>query len=127
MRVDESRIAQRQKVKIRCPHCQGIGFIQDQTPVEQIPASGPAPGAEFRGVQERTSPTSQTTAAEVSEHTLPSDAFESFRFPSEREAASVERPSRGASLSLLVWILVSLGVVGAFAVLVNIVLHGSAN
>lgn len=127
MRVDESRIPQGQKAKIKCPHCEGIGFIQDQIPVEQIRASVPAARTDIRSIQERTSSALQTTSADVSEHTLPSDAFESFRFPSEREAPAVERLSGGAGFSVLVWVLVSLGVVGVFALLVNIILHGAAN
>src|SRR5208283_4510199 len=117
MRVDESRIPEGQKVKIRCPHCKNIGVVQDQPAVDQAPAPEVLTGSP--SVQEKGSPEPRTSSNGVSEHTLPSDAFHSFRFPSEREAPLVETPPAVGGFGIITWILVSLGVVGLFALLVN--------
>jgi predicted Zn finger-like uncharacterized protein len=124
MRVDESRIPKGQRFKIRCPHCKGIGVIQDQPAVDQAAAPEVLTGAS--GVGEKGSPAPRTTGNGVSEHTLPSDAFHSFRFPSEREAPLVEPPPARRGCGIVTWILVSLGVVAFFALLVNIILSGPA-
>ena len=124
MRVDESRIPEGRKVKVRCPHCKSIGVIQDQPVIDQAPAPEVLTGSP--SVQDKGSPPLRITGNGVSEHTLPSDAFHSFRFPSEREAPLVEGPSPVRDFGLVTWILVSLGVVGFFALLVNIILSGPA-
>jgi len=124
MRVDESRIPKGQRFKIRCPHCKGIGVIQDQPTVDQAPVPEVLIGAS--GIREKGSTAPRTTGNGVSEHTLPSDAFHSFRFPSEREAPLVQAPPARRGLGVVTWILVSLGVVAFFALLVNIILSGPA-
>ncbi|MGO9567516.1 MAG: zinc-ribbon domain-containing protein [Desulfomonilaceae bacterium] len=124
MRVDDSRIPKGQRVKVRCPHCKGIGIVQDQSTVDQ--ASAPEVTTGSPGVPEDASAPPRTASNGVSEHTLPSDAFHSFRFPSEREAPLVERTPASRGFGIVTWILVSLGVVGLFALLVNIILSGPA-
>jgi hypothetical protein len=123
MRVDESRIPKGQKVKVRCPHCKEIGIIQDEPAVDKTPTLEEAAGVPS-GEQEISPPAPRTVGPEVSEHTLPSDAFESFRFPSEREAPLLERSSSRIGFRTIAWILVSLAIVGFFALLVNIILSG---
>ena len=122
MRIDESRIPKGQRVNIRCPHCKEVWAFQDQPAVDQTPA--PKDLADASNVREESQPRPRTTGNGVSEHTIPSDAFQSFRFPSEREAPSAERQPARRSLGIVAWILVSLGVVGLFALLVNIILSG---
>jgi len=124
MRIDESRIPEGQKVKIRCPHCKGIGLIQDQPTVDHTPTPEVFAGA--RSAQERGPTVTRTATNGVSEHTLPSDAFQSFRFPSERGVPVPDPRSPRAGFGIMTWILVSLGVVGFFALLVNIILPGPA-
>jgi predicted Zn finger-like uncharacterized protein len=124
MRVDESRVPKGQKVKIRCPHCKEIGVFQDQPAVDPNP--GPQGLADASGAREESPPRRRATGNGVSEHTLPSDAFQSFRFPSEREATLDERPAAGRRFGLVTWILISLGVVAFFALLVNLILSGPA-
>jgi predicted Zn finger-like uncharacterized protein len=122
MRVDESRIPKGQSFKIRCPHCKEIGVIQDQPAMDQTPA--PKVPAAASSIREKDSPAPRTTGNGVSEHSLPSDAFHSFRFPSEREAPLVEPPPSRRGLGIIIWVLVSLGIVAIFALLVNIILSG---
>lgn len=122
MRVDESRIPKGQNFKIRCPHCNGIGVIQDQPAMDQTPA--PEVPTAASSVREKGSPAPRTTGNGVSEHSLPSDAFHSFRFPSEREAPLVEPPPSRRGLGIVAWILMSVGIVAFFALLVNIILSG---
>lgn len=124
MRVDERRIPDGQKVKVRCPHCKSVGVIQDQPVVHPAPASEVLSGGP--NVEKKGSPLPRISGNGVSEHTLPSDAFHSFRFPSEREAPLVEAPPAKGGFGLVTWILVSLGVVVFFALLVNIILSGPA-
>jgi hypothetical protein len=94
------------------------------------PAVGATPEpqvlADASNVREESAPRPRTTGNGVSEHTLPSDAFHSFRFPSEREAPAVEQQPEERGFGIVAWILVSLGVVGLFALLVNIILSGPA-
>jgi predicted Zn finger-like uncharacterized protein len=124
MRIDESRIPKGQEVKIRCPHCKEIWVLKDQSAVERTPP--PQVVANASGVQENSPSRPRTTGNGVSEHTLPSDAFHSFRFPSEREGPSAEQPPAGRGFGIVTWILVSLGVIAFFALLVNIILSGPA-
>jgi predicted Zn finger-like uncharacterized protein len=122
MRVDESRVPKGQKVKIRCPHCKEIGVFQDRPTIDQT--SAPRVLADTPDLTGASTPRHRATGNGVSEHSLPSDAFESFRFPSERESTLDERPSARAGFGIVTWILVSLAVVGFFALLVNIILSG---
>jgi predicted Zn finger-like uncharacterized protein len=124
MRVDESRIPEGQRVKIRCPHCKEIGVIQDQPTMQQAPA--PEVPTTASSVREKGSPAPRRTGNGVSEHSLPKDAFHSFRFPSEREVPLVEPPPARRGFGIVTWILVSLGIVAFFALLVNIILSGPA-
>ncbi len=124
MRVDESRIPKGQRVKIRCPHCKEIGVFQEQLTVHESPE--PQVRSDTSVVREESPPRPRTSRNGVSEHHLPSDAFESFRFPSEREAPLAEQPSKARGFGIVTWILISLGVIGFFALLVNIILSGPA-
>ena len=134
MRVDESRIPDGERVKIRCPIC---GEIQPYTKQRADTALVDQP--EIR-LESPTSPQIVVTADRTVENkpakgpdelTIPADAFQDFRFPAERGAAASRKdatPPAASRKGIRGWIfaLVSLGIVAMFALIVNIVLPGPA-
>ncbi len=133
MRVDESRIPEGQKVKIRCPIC---GETQPYT--KQFADTAPVDQQEVR-LEGPTSPQIAATADRTVENkpekgpeelTIPADAFQDFRFPAERGAAAsrkdATKPASRKGIPGWLFALVSLGIVAMFALIVNIVLPGPA-
>lgn len=133
MRVDEKSIPDGKWVKVKCPHCSGIGLAGRQRPGDgaipghDVPAPPPATTetAIFRseppvadGQPERRTP--------VGEPSLPRDAFRDFSFPAETKAAPVEESPRktGKTLWIVAWIGASLAIIIFFALVVNLVLPG---
>jgi len=132
MRIDDSRIPVGGSVKVRCPHCKGIEEVHDRTPsdqglVSQEPDSWagqpdrlPGGGSEVASSEAPSGP-----AQDHGEPTIPTDAFQNFRFPAEKDAATVT--SRWIPLGtgrIFLWVAVSLAVVAIFALFVNILLPG---
>lgn len=122
MRVDESRIPKGQSVKIRCPHCKEIQVFRDSSIVDRTPA--PRAPAQASSFHEESAPRQRGASNGISEHPLPSDAFETFRFPSEKETSLHEQASAGQGFGIVTWLLISLGVISVFALLVNLILSG---
>jgi hypothetical protein len=128
MRVDDTRIPSGGKVKVRCPHCQGIGTAEHSPSAasadggrvvepapEQIPLPPVVPAA---------GDSAQDDTSAGFDLKLPEDSFQSFRFPAEAE---VDRPMLRRSAhgrKILLWLGISLAVIGVFALLVNIILPG---
>lgn len=134
MRVDQDRIPPGEKVKIRCPLCGEIQAYSEQ-PAGVSPADKPeaspqgvaaAPKAGVR--DQKPSPALLRGPQEPS---IPSDAFQDFRFPAERGAnpasrnKTPEKPRR-RGLRAAIFILASLAVIALFALIVNIILPGPA-
>jgi predicted Zn finger-like uncharacterized protein len=111
MRIDEEALHGGRPLKVRCPHCKGVGFA----------GARPSGGAPF---PERRASSPGTQAAETAELALPPDAFKDFRFPSEEDRARPVKRSMSAKTRILVWIGASIGIIIIFALLVNLVLPG---
>ncbi|MBM3298411.1 MAG: hypothetical protein FJY85_00480 [Deltaproteobacteria bacterium] len=133
MRLDEGRIPRGGGVKVRCPRCQGIGFVK--SPVtsawsEDRGAPGAAPETDWRfpaaGSANRGPSAMRSPAVRPDEPSIPDDAFENFRFPAEADDREPERKQVGRGTKVLLWAAVSLAVVALFALLVNLVLPGPA-
>jgi predicted Zn finger-like uncharacterized protein len=130
MSVDDERIPAGRAVKVRCPHCKGIGLTSrspkeagasgkpealqrmepaKEAPVRQPGAPGPAGGA----------------ASPLESAASSYDASGEFLFPAERETASLkERRPGGTAKRIVLWVAASILVVCAFALLVNVILPG---
>jgi len=131
MRLDETRIPKGGGVKIRCPLCQELDYVEDPslsktqeqrsapTATQQTGVRTPVAGDLPPG----SAPARRSTPAE-SEPSIPEDAFQGFRFPAERERNSTSKRTRKPWVKLLIWGIVSLAIVAFFALLVNIVLSG---
>jgi hypothetical protein len=117
--VDESRLPPGERAKVRCPHCKEISSIGDLTKQPGRPAS-PGVTAEVAGEKKNVS----RGKAMDHEPTFPKDAFENFRFPAETEAKEFPKKPRRSLLKAIIWIGVSLAIIGFFALLVNLVLPG---
>ncbi|MDQ7781884.1 MAG: zinc-ribbon domain-containing protein [Desulfomonilaceae bacterium] len=130
MRLDEAGIPAGGGVKVRCPKCRELDYVEDpslsknraktsptaskvglQTSKNREPSSRPAPG---------------TDASRESEPSIPEDAFQGFRFPAEREQNSFSASPRSTWARVVIWVGVSLAVVAFFALLVNVILSGPA-
>lgn len=135
MRVDQSRIPHGEKVKIRCPLC---GEIQPYTE----PAAAAVPTGQPEAQARQTAGLQKSAAGERSdalaptrvpeELTIPADAFQDFRFPAERKPgeqtrnSSSREPRRGKGIGTWIFVLASIAVIIAFALIVNIILPGPA-
>jgi len=130
MRLDEKSLPDRPKVKVRCPHCRGIGYIEPgfprPTPAAPSPAKRPTP----KSSQPKFELPQQAANEPGMEYDLsiPADAFKEFRFPAEQDSDGRSRNGirNGASIGLKTVILViaSLITVVFFALLVNVILPG---
>jgi len=126
--MDEKDLPDKPKVKVRCPHCHGIGYIENRSASKPIPqASSP---------EEKPVSQPQKSKFELPESisdqpqleydvSLTHDAFKEFRFPAEQERHGNAR-SNPIALKTIIWAAASLLVVLFFALLVNIILPGPA-
>ncbi len=124
MRVDEDRIRGQGAVRVRCPHCRGVGIAPQVQAHEAAPESGSSaernPGTEDR----RPAVTSPPAPPPNRRILRPRDPSEEFRFPAETGVSDGIKPSMGFTWRILIWLIASIGVVGAFALLVNLMLPG---
>jgi predicted Zn finger-like uncharacterized protein len=130
MRLDEKSLPDRPKVKVRCPHCSGLGYIEPKfprpAPAEKPPAEQPATKSfqpEFQLPQQGADDPGMEYDISV-----PEDPLDDFRFPAEQNGNGRFRNGirNGAAIGLKTVILViaSLITVAFFALLVNIILPG---
>jgi hypothetical protein len=131
MRLDEGRIPKGGGVKIRCPRCKEIDYVEDPS-LSKSRGQAPAAAGKIdirtskdRELSRRSAP-AKGNAREESEPSIPDDAFHGFRFPAERETNSSSARTMRPWVRILIWGIVSLAVVAFFALLVNVVLSGPA-
>jgi hypothetical protein len=137
MRVDETRIPEGDRVKIRCPHCSQISSIDAKSAgpaTAQFQASDTDPAVPAEGSKTGTDTESpdRSYKKRAEDSDLPRDAFKDFRFPAEKTSnAGESRAKTGTGMSrtwkAIIWIAASLVIIGFFALLVNIVLPGPGN
>jgi len=126
MRVDQSRIPEGEKVKIRCPKC---GEIQPY--VNQAIESGEHESTVSLQNKARSTLEKNGSIKHPEELTIPSDAFQDFRFPAERGPAGQAQNQKSATrprnrISALVIVIISFAIIALFAAIVNIILPGPA-
>ncbi len=119
MRVDDARIPPEKAVRVRCPHCRGIGTVG--------PLDTPSVGEE-RGpdIPKPLDPMTTTGEKEPPSEKPPVlfDPLDDIRFPEEpRSVESAVKPDEKWR-TIAIWVGVSLAVVGIFALLVNLLLPG---
>jgi len=121
MRIDQSGLPKGRSVKVRCPHCNEIGPMQD--PVSFTGAvdgrldSSTQPFDETMDDLRRALPRDESLS-------FPSSVASDFRFPAERETVPPRKTMLSSRLKILLWAVGSLLVVAFFALLVNIILPG---
>jgi len=124
MRLDEKNLPDKPKVKVRCPHCRGIGYIENTSAPNPLPSlSDEQPVSQpYPSKFELREPLTDKLEMEY-DVSMPHDAFNEFRFPAEQDR---HRNSRKTAIGLKTIILAvaSLVVVIFFALLVNIILPG---
>ncbi len=132
MRVDDERIPVGRAVKVRCPHCKGIGLTARKAPTGPTASLKSAAPAK-RESAPATSPPRPTEKIDPRNESLNSlspglsperEAFDEFRFPSEQVVLPAEEKARGTGIRIIGWIVASLAVILAFALIVNLVLTG---
>jgi predicted Zn finger-like uncharacterized protein len=130
LRVDENNLPEGRSVKVRCPHCNVIGQMSGRQS-EAITAAGDhsetaVPETDYPLLLRVDGPPAPAAAstAEWHDSSLPSDAFQSFRFPAEREKREAATKQKRSTVKYVLWAIGSLAVIGFFALLVNIVLPG---
>lgn len=123
MRVDEAALPKGQTVKVRCPHCSAIGFMPDVVLLTKGSTSSRSQRASDHLSLLPLEPLRETvTEPPTSPHPIVS---RDFRLPGEQETPTLkQKESVTRKRRFLVWGLVSLAVVLAFALLVNIMLPG---
>ena len=132
MRVDDERIPVGRAVKVRCPHCKGIGLIARKAPAGPTASltSAAAAKGESAPAAPPPTPTEMIDSFEHSQGSQPPsllserDAFDEFRFPSEQEVVQAGEKARGTGIRIIGWIVASLAVILAFALIVNLILTG---
>jgi len=134
MRVDLGTVPSGKRVRVRCPHCNGIGLVEHESFAGEDPApgatrstrvAGKSPGTRQAPAAGPADSTEEDTAG-VWEPSVPSDAFRDFRFPAEAQLQPSEGIASRFRSRAILWIGVSLGIVLFFAALVNILLRGPA-
>lgn len=132
MRVDESRLPVGQRAKVRCPHCNEISSLEGAgaTGTGGPPVTGPStevPPASVSAPRTDTVETQKSELAGGAEHQdlcFPRDAFQNFRFPAETDPPTNPKKPRSSMMRLVMWIAISLAIIGLFALLVNLLLPG---
>jgi predicted Zn finger-like uncharacterized protein len=132
MRVDDERLPVGKAVKVRCPHCKGIGLTARKAPAEPTASlrSAAAAKRESAPAAPPPRPTEKIDSSEPSQVSPPpssppeGDEFDEFRFPSEQEVVQAGEKARGTGIRIIGWIVASLAVILAFALIVNLVLTG---
>jgi predicted Zn finger-like uncharacterized protein len=119
MRVDESRLKPGRRLKVRCPHCRGIGIVAPTTArsldesneADQLAENEGSPG---------------TAAFEAPDATEADQESKWVMFPAEEDGESPRKktPPKKRRLRLIIFGLASLAVIGFFALLVNVILPG---
>ncbi len=112
MRIDETRIPPGEKVKIRCPHCGAIGTV----PTDSEPAVSPP--HQLKTTAQQPQPSLNPT-----EHRIPSDAFQNFRFPAEQGRKADQKKLMTKRNRLILVIIASIVWIALFALIVNLILH----
>ncbi|MEW6137771.1 MAG: zinc-ribbon domain-containing protein [Thermodesulfobacteriota bacterium] len=131
MRVDEARIPKGGGVKVRCPHCDEVGYVPARD-VEVVRETKPVPATSDPSnvppphfAEAARPPVSrQPEKPNHEDATLPEDAFHDFRFPAERPIVKKNRNPAPRKRRILVWVAVSVAVVAFFALFVNLMLPG---
>ncbi len=124
LRIDENSLPSDRRAKVRCPHCKGIGLMPDR------PAADPSsedPSAREASDYPALLPTEESVRPpDWKEAAIPHDAFNSFRYPGERDGRLAEKKTAAKRFPLILWVVVSVAIVALFALLVNIILPGPA-
>ncbi len=126
MKLDEQDLPDAPKIKVRCPHCQGIGYVEKTSPA----ISGSEPSLTVKkGINSSDQSQNGFTEAAHPEAemkydiSLPDDAFKDFRFPAEEDEREKSQKKIIGSKQIL-FVIASILVVIVFALLVNIILPG---
>ena len=130
MRLDEKSLPDRPKVKVRCPHCSGLGYIEPKFP-SLAPAEKPlAEQRATKSFQPEFQLPQQGADDPGMEYdiSIPEDAFDEFRFPAEQNGngrfRNGIRNRATIGLKTVILMIASLVTVAFFALLVNIILPG---
>ena len=120
MRVDDSRVPEGKPVKVRCPHCQGIGIVE--LAVREAYSTAPVTEPVIAVPRAPQAPAERVPQAESRQELF--DPLDEIQFPADR--GFPERPPEPSRkwLRMAIWTAISVAVVGFFALLVNIVLPG---
>lgn len=110
MKVDRDAIPVTGSVTVRCPHCKEVGWVKDPSAARRFETRVPGPSAAL----------SSHGPAALGEP----DYVNDYRFPAEQEAEASQRSVMALRARILVWVLLSLGVILVFAFLVNLILPG---
>jgi predicted Zn finger-like uncharacterized protein len=124
MRLDEKNLPDKPKVKVRCPHCSRIGYIENTSAPNPRPnSSDEQPISQTHESKfELREPLTDKPEMEY-DVSMPHDAFQEFRFPSEQDRQNNSRKT-AIGLKTIVLAVASLVVIIFFALLVNIILPG---
>jgi predicted Zn finger-like uncharacterized protein len=121
MRVDHERLGTRNKVKVRCPHCQNVGLVGGR-PLAYESAKSKRKSSGSSGILSHV-PEKVATRNEPTGEALP-ESEDEYLFPSEQKDFSYSRSTEGKGIHIFLWIMASLIVILLFAMLVNFVLPG---
>jgi len=121
MRIDAGGLPKGRSVKVRCPHCNEIGPMQDS-----VSFTGAVDGRLDSSTQplDDTMDDLRRTLPRDKSPLFPTSVASDFRFPAEREAVAPRKAILSRRLKILLWAVGSLLVVSFFALLVNIILPG---
>ena len=120
MRVDDSRVPEAKPVKVRCPHCQGIGIVEPAARKAESTARGTEPIIALP----RTPPAPAEKEHQAESRQELFDPLDDIQFPSDRGLPEPAPEPGRKWLRMVIWTAVSIAVVSFFALLVNIVLPG---
>jgi hypothetical protein len=101
------------RVKAKCPHCLGSGYVEDAA-MNGL-RSAPLVGADSQPVEIPWSERSPTR---------PDGSEETFRFPAEGGATERQQRAGSRIRRLIWWSVASILVIAVFALIVNLVLPG---
>jgi nitrate reductase NapE component len=132
MKIDETKLPEGKDGMVRCPHCREILRIDEESLSLRPLASDSRPQEEPLDTNESVAP--QADEQEFTSYDVPpnhdtktsidEDSSDDFLFPAEMGPDPLKEKKRSLKLKLVLWVIISVALIGFFALLVNLILPG---
>lgn len=118
MKVDDDRLPQGKRAKVRCPHCDAVGLMGEQLTPLDVPSDSVSPPAEDSTPKPEQAPSKRRPFAER----FKDDP--DYHFPAEETDPKKDAKPRSKTRQMIFWAALSVFVALFFALVVNLILPG---